>query len=197
MTDAAADCIMPLRQWAMEYMGWKSAGQAYRALKTGRLVLPEGGDGSSVLAEASRRRYEQTAHPAFRRRGAAPAPDAPHDATAAQPPEQGALDFGSGGSYQEFRAHKEKFSALMEEANYRRTIGELVPVAEARSAAAGAIAILRARLEALPVVLPPELAGKDEAQQRATIAEHIEAALRAASLALEKFSTQWGVRGDG
>ena len=184
----ATERIMPLRLWATEYMGWKSAGQAYKALKDGRLVLPEGGDGSSVLAEASRRRYEQTANPAYgKRRGARQPPEPEQPST----PAQGALDF-EGYDFQSAKAKREHFAAKREELNYLREAGELVPVAAVRAAFSSAGAILRARLESLGALLAPQLIHLEEAQARAVINEHVEAAQRAAAQAVEKLGQNWG-----
>lgn len=199
MTEVASERIMPLRLWATEYMGWKSAGQAYKALKDGRLVLPEGGDGSSVLAEASRRRYEQTSHPSYqwKRRAApaAPAPALPAQAdaagAAAQQPEQGALDFGTSYDYHGAKAKREHYAAERERLQYMREAGELVPVAAVRAAFAASAAILRARLESLGALLAPQIVHLEEAQARAAINEHVEAAQRAAAQAVEKLGAEY------
>ena len=227
------DRSMPLRQWALEYMGWKSAGQAYKAYKDGRLLLDPNppGAGVYVMAEASRLRYEQTAHPGFRRRGAAVAPDvganvgannyspapvagvarakdflplhgtkasfgAANNHSPATPQNeqgaQGVLDFGAGYDYQGAKAKREHYAAERERLNYLREAGELAPVAAVRAAFSSAGAIMRARLESLPAMLAPQLIGMDEAQARALMAEHIEAAQRAAAQAIEKLAGEWG-----
>ena len=204
------DRSMPLRQWALEYMGWKSAGQAYKAYKDGRLLLDPNppGAGVYVMAEASRLRYEQTAHPGFRRRGAdvgarfiAPAGEGnasgrdksrPYEETGEpSTPAQGALDFGAY-DYQGAKAKREHYAAERERLNYLREAGELAPVAAVRAAFSSAGAIMRARLESLPAMLAPQLIGMDEAQARALMAEHIEAAQRAAAQAIEKLAGEWG-----
>ena len=98
---------------------------------------------------------------------------------------QGALDFGAY-DFQGAKAKREHFAAERERLQYLREAGELVRLADVIAAWAEAGAVLRARLESLPAILPAELAGKDEAQQRAIIHEHIHAALNAATAAVEK-----------
>ena len=209
------DRSMPLRQWALEYMGWKSAGQAYKAYKDGRLLLDPNppGAGVYVMAEASRLRYEQTAHPGFRRRGAAAAPDvganggannyspapvagvarakdflpllgtkasfgAANNHSPATPQDeqgaQGALDFGAGAGYQDFKAHREKFAALREEANYRREIGEYVLLAEVIAAFSDYGAQSRAYIEAMPAQVGPQVCATDEASAIAVLRDYAE-----------------------
>ena len=53
-------------------------------------------------------------------------------------------------------------------------------------------AILRARLESLGALLAPQITHMEEAQARAAINEHVEAAQRAAAQAVEKLAQEYG-----
>lgn len=205
MSDDAheGDRAMSLPQWAREVMGWRSASAAYKARDEGRLVFADA-EKKRVWAQASLAKYEAGKNPAYPKRGGVgkaesvgagpracpsagqPQGGAPTDETAAQ----GALDFGAGYDYQGAKAKREHFAAERERMSYLREAGELVALADVRAAWAQAGAVLRARLETLAALLPPELVGKDEAQQRATIAEHVHDALGAAHAAIARLGLQ-------
>lgn len=89
--------------------------------------------------------------------------------------------------YQHWRERSEKAKALALERDNAIADGKLLDAGEVTSAVAAAVTTLRGRLEGLPDVLGPQLAGvNDEAQARALLAEAIEHALEEAA---RQFST--------
>lgn len=143
--------------------------------KEGRLVLTE--DGRRVRVAESLARVEATRDPAAqhvaerhavaRAQGAAPAaPEVP----------SGAEKIGN--TYQAARAVKERYLAMSAKRDYEISIGRLLEVAAVEAAVADAVTTLRTRLEIMPDILGPQLAGvTDESQARAILAENIEHAL--------------------
>ncbi len=80
-------------------------------------------------------------------------------------------------SYQDAKAKREHWAAEREHAAWRKEAGELMERSEVVAAFADAGATLRGKLEAWASVLPPQLAGRDEAAIRATLADQVEQVL--------------------
>lgn len=177
--------LLTPRAWA-QYMGWSSAGQAYAAMKAGRVVMAP--DGKHLLAAESKARYLATADPAkagvtarHAAQRAAPAPNAPEQGDEIEEESADGPTATSAGSYdfQSAKAKREHYAAERERTNYLKEAGELIEAATHRAAFAAAGAALRAHLEGLPATLAPQLVGRDEGAIRAALAEQMEAALHA------------------
>lgn len=143
----------------------------------GRLVLTT--DGKRVVVDASIERIKATSalsHQSIADRHAAArsAPDAPEDElpapTTSPTPEQA--------RYQTSRAEREHWAAQAARRDYELSMRQLLPAADVESAIADGVTQIRARLEALPDILAPQLAAEpDEAKCRALLADEIEHAL--------------------
>lgn len=146
----------------------------------GRLVLTP--DGKAVLVAESIARIEATRDPSKQvvaERHAAER-GAPAVTGHAMPP----LDDGEDGSgelsgaalynFQSAKAKKMHWEAEREQTAFRKEAGELMERSAVVAAFADAGATLRGKLEAWAAVLPPQLAGRDEAAVRATIADQVE-----------------------
>lgn len=156
-----------------------------------RLVLTE--DGKRVRVAESVERIKATADPskagvsarhaadrgARAGEGAAVAPAAAQrDDDGEEEPEIQETD----GGFQYWRKRNEKAKALASERENAIADGKLLAAGEVTAAVAAAAITLRTRLEGLPDVLGPQLAGvNDEAQARALLAEAIEHALEETS----------------
>jgi hypothetical protein len=143
----------------------------------GRLVLTD--DGKRVRVAESVARIEATRDPSMQgvadHHAAARAVKATAPAAAAQPPETQLGTEKIGSTYQAARAVKEQYLARAAKRDYELSIGKLLVADDVRHALAAAATTLRARLEALPDTLGPQLAPiTDEHQTRATLAEAIE-----------------------
>lgn len=148
----------------------------------GRLVLTA--DGKRVRVAESIARIEATRDPsrtpvAQRHADERGAPARTGHEPTAFPP----LDGDPGGfemspatqySYQDAKAKREHWAAEREHAQWRKEAGELMERGEVVAAFADAGATLRSKLEAWAAVLPPQLAGRDEAAIRATMADQVE-----------------------
>lgn len=146
--------------------------------QAGRLVLTD--DGKRVRVAESVARIEATRDPAMQ--GVADHHAAQRAAKAAAstptPPDAPLGTEKIGNTYQAARAVKEQYLARAAKRDYELSIGKLLPADDVRHALAAAATTLRARLEALPDTLAPQLAPiTDEHQTRATLAEAIEHAL--------------------
>lgn len=175
----ATDRAVTLRQFAL--LLDVSPSYVTQLKAEGRLVLNDAG---RVLVAASRQRIADTADPAkdgVRARHAAArdagqgVPAAAHHpgpgAASAPPPAADPV----GNTYQASRAVKERYLALDAKRAYEVSIGKLVEVATVESALVDAASQCRVRLETLPAVLGPELAGiRDETAATHRIAEAIE-----------------------
>lgn len=146
----------------------------------GRLVLTP--DGKAVLVAESIARIEATRDPskqAVAERHAAER-GAPAVTGHAVPPlddeEDGSGELSGAALYnfQSSKAKKMHWEAEREQANFRKEAGELMERSAVVAAFADAGATLRGKLEAWAAVLPPQLAGRDEAAVRATIADQVE-----------------------
>lgn len=156
--------------------------------KDGRLVFAP--DGKRVLVAESIARFEATKDPSRQgvvdRHAAGRAAAAPAQA---EPPQDGDEDDAGGDApmydFHNAKAKREHWAAEREHAAFRKEAGELMERGDVVAAFADAGATLRGRLEAWASVLPPQLAGRDEAAIRATIADQVEQLLRDLS---EKFN---------
>lgn len=82
------------------------------------------------------------------------------------------------GSYQHWRARNERAKALAAERDNQVAEGRLLDATDVSHAVAGTITTLRVRLESLPSMLAPQVAGMDdEAAIRVVMSESIEHAL--------------------
>ena len=79
--------------------------------------------------------------------------------------------------YDNARAKREHFAALMAEAQARKELGELVEVSAMVRAFSEIGAAIRATLEGFPATLSPRLAGKDEAEIFGIMAVEVERVL--------------------
>ena len=76
--------------------------------------------------------------------------------------------------YQSSKAKREHWAAEREHAAFRKDAGELIELAQHIAAMADVGATVRSKLEAWASTLPPQLAGRDEAAVRATLADQVE-----------------------
>lgn len=148
--------------WAKSYV--TKLGQA------DRLVLDENG---RVIVDASLARIAATADPV----------------------KSATQEAGSDGVYAHdihaSRAKREHYNALQAEADYLRSIGQLVSLASVEEAGANMGATLRSALERLPVRLAPELAlERDEARVRAMLADALDDALREISALMSALAAE-------
>lgn len=148
--------------------------------KDGRLVFAP--DGKRVLLAESIARFEATKDPsrqgvadrhAAGRAAPAPAPAAPP----ADPDEDGGGDVPMY-DFHNAKAKREHWAAEREHAAFRKEAGELIELTTHIAAMADVGATVRAKLEAWASTLPPQLAGRDEAAVRATLADQVELLLR-------------------
>jgi hypothetical protein len=167
------------------HMGCKGS-YVHQLKNEGRLVLTT--DGKRVLVDASKARIAETRDPS--KAGVAKRHEAERGAAlqtgATFPPLAGEGDAGAeggeGGSpglynFQDAKAKREHYAAEREHMLWRKEAGELMERAEVVSAFADAGATIRSKLEAWASVLPPQLAGRDEAAIRATITDQVERVL--------------------
>lgn len=159
--------------------------------KDGRLVFAP--DGKRVLVQESIARFNATKDPSRQgvadRHAAGRADQADPD----EAPESADEDGPAGGAplydFQNAKAKREHWAAEREHAAFRKEAGELMERGEVVAAFADVGATLRGKLEALASVMPPQLAGRDEAAIRATLADQVEQLLRDIS---EKFNRMSG-----
>ena len=101
-----------------------------------------------------------------------PTPEQPEPAPTEEPPAR-----YSEYNYQESKAKSEHFAAAREQAAYLKEAGELVEHSRMMAAFAEAGTTIRSKLESWQTTLPPQLAGRDEAAVRSTLADQVEALL--------------------
>lgn len=160
-------------------MGFKPH-YGHQLAKDGRLVFAP--DGKRVLLAESIARFESTKDPS--RQGVADRHAAGRVAPAPEPAQPHAEpEDDTGGDapmydFQTAKAKREHWAAEREHAAWRKEAGELMERADVVAAFADAGATLRGKLEAWAAMLPPQLAGRDEAAIRATIADQVEQLLR-------------------
>ena len=152
----------------------------HQLAKDGRLVFAP--DGKRVLVQESIARFNATKDPSRQgvadRHAAGRADQAdPDDA-----PESADEDGPEGGAplydFQNAKAKREHWAAEREHAAFRKEAGELIELTTHIAAMADVGATVRAKLEAWASTLPPQLAGRDEAAVRATLADQVELLLR-------------------
>ena len=147
--------------------------------KEGRFVFAT--DGKRVLVAESIARFNATKDPS--KQGVADRHAATREAAAQAPvpaPEPDPEEDGDGatdGTRYDFHASKAKrehWAAEREHAAFRKDAGELIELAQHIAAMADVGATVRSKLEAWASTLPPQLAGRDEAAVRATLADQVE-----------------------
>ena len=152
--------------------------------KDGRFVFAP--DGKQVLVQESIARFNATKDPS--KQGVADRHAATREAAAQAPvpaPEPDPEEDGDGatdGTRYDFHASKAKrehWAAEREHAAFRKDAGELIELTAHIAAMADVGATVRSKLEAWASTLPPQLAGRDEAAVRATLADQVELLLRA------------------
>lgn len=95
------------------------------------------------------------------------------------------------GSYQHWRARNERAKALAAERDNEVAEGRLLEANDVAHTIAGGVTTLRVRLEALPSMLAPQLAGMDdEGAIRVAMAEAIEHALGECARSLQALGTE-------
>jgi phage terminase Nu1 subunit (DNA packaging protein) len=154
--------------------------------RDGRLVFDNEG---RVLVDESRARIVATKDPAksavAARHAAARAPAAPEGAGKGEDAPQAPAEPPASGDYQDWRARTERAKALTAEMELARESADLLRADDVRQCISTAMTDIRARLEALPDLLAPDLVViRDEPAMRARLADAIETVLSEASRAL-------------
>ena len=175
MTTPAPTCTLP--EFAQRI--GKTRTYAYELRKAGRLVMAP--DGKQVLIAESLARYEATKDPskqgvadyhAAARAGQGAAPEAaattPADAPDDEPERYSEYNF------QDAKAKREYWAAEREHAQFQKEAGQLMEHTEVVAAFAQAGTDLRQKLERWHSILPPQLAGRDEATIRSALQEQTE-----------------------
>ena len=196
---------LPLRDFCA-HIGVK-ASYGYDLRRAGRLVLAD--DGKAVQVAESIARIAATRDPAHQavaerhaaERGAAaltghaptpaPAPAAGEGEGAGADGEEESAEPRSY-NYQASKAKREHFAAERERLEYRKASGDLMERQAVTGAFADAGVTLRGKLEAWSAVLPPQLAGRDEAAIRATLADQVEMVLRDLVDRFNRFASEGG-----
>lgn len=159
--------------------------------KDGRLVFAP--DGKRVLVAESIARFEATKDPS--RQGVADRHAAGRVAPPTAPAEPPAdPDDDAGGDvpmydFHNAKAKREHWAAEREHAAFRKDAGELIELTTHIAAMADVGATVRSKLEAWASTLPPQLAGRDEAAVRATLADQVELLLRALADRMQRHAT--------
>lgn len=159
--------------------------------KDGRLVFAP--DGKRVLVQDSIARFEATKDPS--RQGVADRHAAGRAATPAAPAEPSADPDGDASGdvpmydFHNAKAKREHWAAEREHAAFRKDAGELIELTTHIAAMADVGATVRSKLEAWASTLPPQLAGRDEAAVRATLADQVELLLRALADRMQRHAT--------
>lgn len=150
--------------------------------KEGRLVLTE--DGRRVLVQASIELIQSTRDPSkaavAQRHAAARGAKADGSTTGHESSDRGSVgiaDEEPDHDYQVARAKREHYNAELAQMEFRKAAGDLMEAASVQTAVSGAVVALRTRIESWPMILAPQLVGRDEAAIVATLADHIEHAL--------------------
>lgn len=138
----------------------KTRGYVTQLKQAGRLVITESG---KVDVEASIEKIKNTADPNrddVAERHAAARGDAQKQKKEKDPTQV---------TFSEARAKEQHFKSLQAELDYKKAIGEVVLVAEMKSAVADVVTTFRQALENMPHRVAPQLVGKDLDFIRATI----------------------------
>lgn len=182
MTNTTPVTVTP-REFA-ERLGFKP-NYGHQLQKDGRLVMAP--DGKRVLLAESIERFKATSDPSkagVAERHAAARDTAPAETpgSVADPHQQTEPDTPATApgqyNYQDSKAKREHWAAEREHMAHRKEAGELIELTDHISALAALGALVRGKLEAWASILPPQLAQRDEAGVRATIAEQVELLLR-------------------
>lgn len=144
----------------------KSRPYSYQLKKEGRLVFAA--DGKTVRVAESILRVAATKTPSHQ--GVADRHEAARIAKVEQLPAPKYSEY----DYQESKAKKEHFAAEKEQAEYLKSVGQLVELSQVVATFANAGTILRSRLESWQAILPPQLAGRTEAEISTTLADQVE-----------------------
>lgn len=190
MTTPTPEILTP-RQLA-ERLGYKPH-YGNQLAKDGRFVFAP--DGKHVLVAESIERFNATKDPS--KQGVADRHAATRDAkaTPATAPDSDGPDDGDGVDggqrydFQSSKAKREHWAAEREHAAFRKDAGELIELAVHIAAMADVGATVRSKLEAWASTLPPQLAGRDEAAVRATIADQVEMLLRDLADSIQRHSS--------
>lgn len=186
------DTLTP-REFA-ERLGYKPH-YGNQLAKDGRLVFAP--DGKRVLVQESIARFEATKDPSRQgvadrhaqgRAAAQAAPAVPP----ADPDDEAGGDSGGDVPMYDFhnaKAKREHWAAEREHAAFRKDAGELIELTTHIAAMADVGATVRSKLEAWASTLPPQLAGRDEAAVRATLADQVELLLRALADRMQRHAT--------
>ncbi len=150
--------------------------------KDGRFVFAP--DGKQVLVQESIARFNATKDPskqgvadrhAATRAAAVEEPvSAPPDDLSSDAEEGEGATNGARYDFHSSKAKREHWAAEREHAAFRKDAGELIELAQHIAAMADVGATVRSKLEAWASTLPPQLAGRDEAAVRATLADQVE-----------------------
>lgn len=153
--------------------------------KDGRFVFAP--DGKKVLVAESIAHFNATKDPskqgvadrhALARAGQGPG-SAPQDNGESSPSDgEHSPANAQGYDFHSSKAKREHWAAEREHAAFRKDAGELIELAQHIAAMADVGATVRSKLEAWTSTLPPQLAGRDEAAVRATLADQVELLLR-------------------
>ena len=162
--------------------------------KEGRFVFAP--DGKHVLVQESIARFHATKDPS--KQGVADRHAAGRAAAAAaaqaEPPQDDDEDNAGGDvptyDFQNAKAKREHWAAEREHAAFRKDAGELIELTAHITAMADVGATVRAKLEAWASTLPPQLAGRDEAAVRATLADQVELLLRALAERMQRHANE-------
>jgi excisionase family DNA binding protein len=189
---AAADGTLSKSEFAA-YLNVKR-GYITQLITAGRLVLTDDGqrvrvDESVELINATRdpsRQGTVDRHAANRAAAQQPAPQPP-------PPTgditQELKTDKAGSLYQASKALREKYNAMAAKRDYEISTGELLRAADVARIVATAATIVRARLEAMPDILSPQLAAEtDEQRCRTALLDHVELTLAELSRQLQKLA---------
>jgi excisionase family DNA binding protein len=189
---AAADGTLSKSEFAA-YLNVKR-GYITQLITAGRLVLTDDGqrvrvDESVELINATRdpsRQGTVDRHAANRAAAQQPAPQPP-------PPTgditQELKTDKAGSLYQASKALREKYNAMAAKRDYEISTGELLRAADVARIVATAATIVRARLEAMPDILSPQLAAEtDEQRCRTALLDHVELTLAELSRQFQKLA---------
>jgi excisionase family DNA binding protein len=95
----------------------------------------------------------------------------------------------AGSLYQASKALREKYNAMAAKRDYEISTGELLRAADVARIVATAATIVRARLEAMPDILSPQLAAEtDEQRCRTALLDHVELTLAELSRQFQKLA---------
>lgn len=174
MTTPTPTCTLP--EFAQRI--GKTRTYAYELRKAGRLVMAP--DGKRVLIAESLARYDATKDPSKQGVADYHASQRPATSPAATPattpvdPQDDNPERYSEYNFQDAKAKREYWAAEREHAQFQKEAGQLMEHTEVVAAFAQAGTDLRQKLERWHSILPPQLAGRDEATIRSALQEQTE-----------------------